>query len=149
MVIKRYYCACCYDMFDTGLQKNYWWKLQAWYQFRPTCYRKTSIVMLVSKPTFLMCWAVIVVKRFHLYMHVPNCTSRTPVGESFILTLFFPVSIISLTWRFGVLERCRDGRYSINALHCDVQLVCLFIGVCIVACFLAFWGEVFFVGVLL
>ena len=38
------------------------------------------------------------------------------------------------------LERCRDGRYSINALHCDVQLICSYIGVCIIACFLVFLG---------
>ena len=58
----------------------------------------------------------------------------------------YVAQIISLTWRFGVLERCRDGRYSINALHCDVQLVCSCIGVYIVACFLAFMGGSVFCG---
>ena len=36
------------------------------------------------------------------------------------------------------LERCRDGSY---ALHCDVWVVCAFIAVCIVACFMGFWVK--------
>ena len=39
------------------------------------------------------------------------------------------------------LERCRDGTYAVNALHCDGWLVCACIVVCIVACLLVF-GEV-------
>ena len=41
------------------------------------------------------------------------------------------------------LERCRDGSYAINALRCDVWVVCACIAVCIVACFIGFWGSVF------
>ena len=37
----------------------------------------------------------------------------------------------------------RDGRYTVNALRCDVWVVCACIAVCIVACFTGF-GEVFF-----
>ena len=43
------------------------------------------------------------------------------------------------------LERCRDGSYAVNALHCDVWVVCACIVVCTVACFIGF-GEVFFGG---
>ena len=45
------------------------------------------------------------------------------------------------------LERCRDGSYAINALRCDVWVVCACIAVCIVACFIGFWGSVFLVEV--
>ena len=41
------------------------------------------------------------------------------------------------------LERCRDGSYAVNALHCDVWVVCACIVVCTVACFIGFWGSVF------
>ena len=41
------------------------------------------------------------------------------------------------------LERCRDGSYVVNALRCDVWVVCTCIAVCIVACFIGFWGSVF------
>ena len=41
------------------------------------------------------------------------------------------------------LERCRDGRYAVNASRCDVWVVCGRVPVCIVTCFLGFW-EVFF-----
>ena len=41
------------------------------------------------------------------------------------------------------LERCRDGSYAVNALRCDVWVVCTCIAVCIVACFIGFWGSVF------
>ncbi len=43
------------------------------------------------------------------------------------------------------LGRCRDGSYAVNALRCDVWVVCTCIAVCIVACFIGFW-EVFFGG---
>ena len=53
--------------------------------------------------------------------------------------------------RYGLrwvwLERCRDGRYAVNALRCDVWVVCARLPVCTVACFFVFWGIVFFVGV--
>ena len=41
------------------------------------------------------------------------------------------------------LERCRNGSYAINALRCDVWVVCacLRILVCIVACFVGFWAR--------
>ena len=41
------------------------------------------------------------------------------------------------------LERCRDGRYVVNASRCDVWVVCACLPVCIVACFVDFWGSVF------
>ena len=41
------------------------------------------------------------------------------------------------------LERCRDGSYVVNALRCDVWVVCTCIAVCIVACFIGFWESVF------
>ena len=41
------------------------------------------------------------------------------------------------------LERCRDGRYVVNALRCDVWVVWACLPVCIVACFVGFWGNVF------
>ena len=41
------------------------------------------------------------------------------------------------------LERCRDGRYAVNASRCDVWVVCARLPVGIVACFVGFW-EVFF-----
>ena len=41
------------------------------------------------------------------------------------------------------LERCRDGSYAINALRCDVWVVCARIAVGIVTCFIGFWGSVF------
>ena len=41
------------------------------------------------------------------------------------------------------LERCRDGRYAVNATRCDVWVVCARLPVCIVACFVGFWGSVF------
>ena len=41
------------------------------------------------------------------------------------------------------LERCRDGSYAANALRCDVWVVCACIAVCIVTCFIGFWGSVF------
>ena len=41
------------------------------------------------------------------------------------------------------LERCRDGSYAVNALHCDVWVVCACIVVCTVACFIGVWGSVF------
>ena len=41
------------------------------------------------------------------------------------------------------LERCRDGSYAVNALRCDVWVVCTCIAVYIVACFIGFWGSVF------
>ena len=41
------------------------------------------------------------------------------------------------------LERCRDGRYAVNASRCDVWVVCACLPVCIVACFVGFWGSVF------
>ena len=44
------------------------------------------------------------------------------------------------------LERCRDGSYAVNALRCDVWVVCTCIAVCIVACFIGFRGSVFFGG---
>ena len=37
------------------------------------------------------------------------------------------------------LERCRDGSYAVNALRCDVWVVCTCIAVCIVACFIGFY----------
>ena len=37
------------------------------------------------------------------------------------------------------LERCWDGSYAANELHCDVCVVCA----CIVPCFIGFWGSVF------
>ena len=45
-----------------------------------------------------------------------------------------------------LLERCRDGRYVVNASRCDVWVVCACILVCIVTCFVGFWGSVFFGG---
>ena len=36
------------------------------------------------------------------------------------------------------LERCRDGRYAVNASRCDVWIVCARLPVCIVACFVGF-----------
>ena len=36
------------------------------------------------------------------------------------------------------LERYRDGSYAINALRCDVWVVCACLPVCIVACFVGF-----------
>ena len=41
------------------------------------------------------------------------------------------------------LEKCRDGSYVVNALRCDVWVVCTCIAVYIVACFIGFWGSVF------
>ena len=49
--------------------------------------------------------------------------------------------------RWVWLERCRNGRYAVNALRCDVWVVCACLPVCTVACFVGFWGIVFFVGV--
>ena len=43
----------------------------------------------------------------------------------------------------GVVGRCRDGSYAANALHCDVWVVCSRSVVCIVTCFIGFWGSVF------
>ena len=37
----------------------------------------------------------------------------------------------------------RDGSYAVNALHCDVWVVCAYIVVCTVVCFIGFWGSVF------
>ena len=54
---------------------------------------------------------------------------------------------LSMGVRYGLwwvwLERCRDGSYAINALCCDVWVVCARITMCIVACFIGFW-ELFF-----
>ena len=36
---------------------------------------------------------------------------------------------------------------AVNALRCDVWVVCTCIVVCIVACFIGFWGSVFLVEV--
>ena len=36
------------------------------------------------------------------------------------------------------LERCRDGRYVVNASRCDVWVGCACLLVCIVACFVGF-----------
>ena len=33
--------------------------------------------------------------------------------------------------------------YTVNALHCDVCVVCACIVACTVACFIGFWGSVF------
>ena len=41
------------------------------------------------------------------------------------------------------LERCRDSRYAVNASRCDVWVVCACLPVCIVACFVGFWGSFF------
>ena len=41
------------------------------------------------------------------------------------------------------LERCRDGRFAVSALRCDVWVVCACLLMCIVACFVGFWGSVF------
>ena len=38
-------------------------------------------------------------------------------------------------------ERCRVGRYAVNALRCDVWVVCACIAMCIVACFVGFWWK--------
>ena len=38
------------------------------------------------------------------------------------------------------LERCRDGGYAVNASRCDVWVVCARLPMCIVTCFLGFWG---------
>ncbi len=43
----------------------------------------------------------------------------------------------------GVVGRCRDGRYTVNALHCDVWVVGARLPVCIVAFFVSFWRIVF------
>ena len=51
------------------------------------------------------------------------------------------MDIIGGVW----LERCRDGRYAVNALRCGVWVVCACFLVCIVACFIGV-GEVFFDG---
>ena len=42
-------------------------------------------------------------------------------------------------------KSCRDGSYAVNALRCDVWVVCTCIAerTCIVACFIGFWGSVF------
>ena len=40
------------------------------------------------------------------------------------------------------MERCRDDSYVVNALHCDVWVVCA----CIVVCTVAFWGSVYIVA---
>ena len=45
-----------------------------------------------------------------------------------------------------VYPECRDGSYTINALRYDLGVVCACIMVCIVACFIGFWGRVFFGG---
>ena len=37
----------------------------------------------------------------------------------------------------------RDGRYAVNASCCDMWVVCACLLVCIVACFVGFWGSVF------
>ena len=54
---------------------------------------------------------------------------------------------LSMGARYGLwwvcLERCRDGSYAINALRCDGWVVCAHIAMCIVACFIGFWGTVF------
>ncbi len=47
----------------------------------------------------------------------------------------------SLWWVW--LERCRDGRYAVNASCCDVWVVCARLPVCTFACFIGFWGSVF------
>ena len=44
---------------------------------------------------------------------------------------------------YTLLERCRDGSYTINTLRCDVWVVCACIVVCIVACFIGFSGTLF------
>ena len=41
------------------------------------------------------------------------------------------------------LERCKDGSYAVNALCCDVWVVSACVVVCIVACYIGFWGSVF------
>ena len=41
------------------------------------------------------------------------------------------------------LKRCRDGRYAVNASRCDMWVVCVCLLVCIAACFVGFWGSVF------
>ena len=45
------------------------------------------------------------------------------------------------------VERCRDDSYVVNALHCDVWVLCACIVVCIVACFIGFLGKCFLVEV--
>ena len=46
-------------------------------------------------------------------------------------------------WWWVWLERCRDGIYAVDAWHCDVWVVCTCIVVCAIACFIGFWGSVF------
>ena len=41
------------------------------------------------------------------------------------------------------LERCKDGSYAVNALHCDERVVRGCIVVCIVTCFFGFGGSFF------
>ena len=45
------------------------------------------------------------------------------------------------------LERCRDGRYTVNASRFDVWVVCARLPVCIVTCFVGLWGSVLLVEV--
>ena len=46
-------------------------------------------------------------------------------------------------WALNIFLSARDGRYAVNASRCDVWVVCACLPVCIVACFIAFWGSVF------
>ena len=42
------------------------------------------------------------------------------------------------------LERCRDGRYTVNALHCDMWVVCARLPNALLLVPLVRWGSVFF-----
>ena len=46
-------------------------------------------------------------------------------------------------WGVGVLERCRDGSYTVNALCCDMWVLFACLLVCIVTCFVGFWASAF------
>ena len=50
------------------------------------------------------------------------------------------------TYRDVPRSKVMDGRYVVNASRCDVWVVCARLPVCIVACFVGFWGSVFFAG---
>ena len=44
------------------------------------------------------------------------------------------------------LERCKDGRYAVNASSCDVWVVCARLPVCALSLVSLVFGEVFFAG---
>ena len=71
--------------------------------------------------------------------HAPTHSLISSVYTQILRLFPSHIDIIGGVW----LERCRDGRYVVNASHCDVWVVGARLLVCIVACFVGFWGSVF------